>query len=506
MFGERESVTFRKDFPIWKRKEQEQEHIKITVELQLDAVADSGLFKFLDTLSIKPDVAQIHISICSTYKHDSPAPSITMRVDGTEIESTKATEVLEKLQGARPFLLYNSTELDDRYGFRHQYQGVVGDFSSEDKETIDKLRERISKTFAQLAKKYQADLKDVLGRLEDKYQVSLKPPNLDPTYAPFEVSLADKNVDASLFDWGSGTRNRTLILLTLFRARRMSIAATAKITPVLLIEEPESFLHPAAQAEFGRVLQDLSEEFQVQVIVCTHSPYMLSQSQPSANVLLVRDAKGSANPCTRVVDTHGEGWMEPFGLALGLDNAEFTPWKNLFFGRGDSILLVEGEIDKEYFEYFRDETHGTNKMQYVGEIVPYDGAGSLSNSILLKFVKNRYRRIFVTYDLDVESQVEKTLKGLSLVKGKDYTAIGIDSAGKRDIEGLVPDRVRSAVYSENPNFVAALGGSSEERRDAKRKIKRLLLAELKKPVDDGLSDCKLFYPLVRAVDKALGYK
>jgi len=43
--------------------------------------------------------------------------------------------------------------------------------------------------------------------------------------------------------------------------------SASKITPVIIIEEPESFLHPSAQAEFGRVLHDFAEEFQVQVIV-----------------------------------------------------------------------------------------------------------------------------------------------------------------------------------------------------------------------------------------------
>jgi hypothetical protein len=37
-----------------------------------------------------------------------------------------------------------------------------------------------------------------------------------------------------------------------------------------MIEEPECFLHPSAQAEFGRILRDLAEEFQVQVIITTH--------------------------------------------------------------------------------------------------------------------------------------------------------------------------------------------------------------------------------------------
>ena len=103
-------------------------------------------------------------------------------------------------------------------------------------------------------------------------------PAFDFTYLPFSITLGDRRMEVPLDDWGSGTRNRTLVLLALFRARQIadSEASAGKITPVLIIEEPESFLHPSAQAEFGRVLQDLAEEFGVQVLVTTHSPYLLN--------------------------------------------------------------------------------------------------------------------------------------------------------------------------------------------------------------------------------------
>ncbi|MCB2037157.1 MAG: AAA family ATPase [Ottowia sp.] len=85
-------------------------------------------------------------------------------------------------------------------------------------------------------------------------------------------------------NWGSGTQNRTLILHRLFRAKQLSEteASASKLTPLIVIEEPESFLHPYAQAEFGRVLQDLAGEFGVQVIVTTHSPYLLSLTVDSS--------------------------------------------------------------------------------------------------------------------------------------------------------------------------------------------------------------------------------
>jgi predicted ATPase len=67
--------------------------------------------------------------------------------------------------------------------------------------------------------------------------------------------------------------------MAILQANRIKTTAPPddKITPLVVIEEPESFLHPSAQSEFGRILGALSAEFGIQIIATTHSPYMLNQ-------------------------------------------------------------------------------------------------------------------------------------------------------------------------------------------------------------------------------------
>jgi putative ATP-dependent endonuclease of OLD family len=296
------------------------------------------------------------------------------------------------------------------------------------------------------------------------------------------------------------------VLLALFRARQIGASdpSASKITPVLVIEEPESFLHPSAQAEFGRVLQDLSEEFQVQVIVTTHSPYLLNLKDPGSNILLCRRTSYNRLLQTERVDTNGDNWMAPFGLALGLDTEEFKPWKNMMIADSDTILLVEGETDKSYFEMLRGAEHGNNRLLLQGDIVPYEGTGSLSNTVLLRFIKNRHRRFFVTFDLDAVDRIEKTLKGLQLEKVKHYMPVGQNVAGKRNIEGLLPDVVTKAVYQANPSLVqAATAGTKEEQESAKRTLKTLLLEEFQQKATPGPEFYGHFYALTKVINKAL---
>ncbi len=143
-------------------------------------------------------------------------------------------------------------------------------------------------------------------------------------------------------------------------------------------------------------------------------------------------------------------------------------------------------------------------MDFKGEVVSYDGTGSLSNTILLRFIKNRYRRLFVTFDLDAEEQVAKSLKALQLEKKRHFVPVGVDTAGKRCIEGLLPESVTKAVYASNSSLVqAATAGTKDEQRRAKNTLKRLILKEFKKNASPGEEYFGGFYPLVKVINKAL---
>lgn len=168
-----------------------------------------------------------------------------------------------------------------------------------------------------------------------------------------------------------------------------------------------------------------------------------------------------------------------------------------------TMLLVEGETDKEYFELLRDKRHGAKRLVFDGEIVPYGGADALSNTVLLRFIKNRYKKLFVTYDLDKEKSILKAMRALDMKRNADYLAMGISEAGKRSIEGLLPDGVRSKVYSREPTLVsAATQGNPEERKSANSNLKRLLLDEFKKEATPGEEYYAKFYPIVKAINKS----
>ncbi len=503
-----EELSIKDDYPKWKDTEPQQREISFEVAIELDKTRDIGFHQFVTKqLSLSESGGPLRLSIAVTYRPDKPEPAVVVTAYGQQYADLNAQEVLKKLQSSRTILFHNSTEVETRYVYPgRSVAGHIREITGQHEPLVASMKKTVNRGLAKISKSQQAEFEGLLGRLQTKYKVGLSMPSFDFTYLPFSITLGDRKFEVPLDDWGSGTKNRTLVLLALFRARQigMSEASAAKITPVIIVEEPESFLHPSAQAEFGRVLQDLAEEFQVQVLVTTHSPYLLNLKDPSSNILLRRRTVYRQLRETERVQTDGDNWMAPFGHALGLHADEFKPWKKMLMGGADAVLLVEGETDKEYFEMLRDATHGNNRLRFQGEIVSYEGTGALSNTVLLRFVKNRYPKFFVTFDLDAAERIEKSLKALQLEKGKHYLPIGLNAAGKRNIEGLLPDTVTTAVYGGNADLIqAATSGTKEEQDNAKARLKKLLLDEFKARAQPGDEYFGKFYALAKTINKAL---
>ena len=502
-FEEGPEFSLNDDFTKWVAGDPKQRKISTSMEVLIHPERDTGLHEFLcDYLGVAPAGREMSVEIRATHSAEVPL-DVAVTAGAKTFEGLKAQEVLKRLQTSRTFLFHSSTDTGTRYprGFR----GVLRDISEEYTDQLDNSKKTVSRVLRRIAREQQQEIETLLGRLTDKYHVGLSYPTFDLSYFPFNLTLGDKKVEVALDNWGSGTRNRTLVLLTIFRAKQIadSGATAAKVTPVIVLEEPESFLHPLAQAEFGRVLQDLSEDFQVQIIVTTHSPYLLSQARPESNILLERKVVRRHPRQTERIDTSGERWMEPFALSLGIADEEFRPWRTLFFSLSNALLLVEGETDREYFSLLRDPAHGANALCFQGEILSYNGRDALKNQAILRFIKDRFEKLFITFDLDSESFVEKPLQALGLESRKGYVSVGVEAPGKRNIEGLLPDSVTTAVFGAWPDLVQALSGTTEERKSAWNRLKQLLLAKFKEDAVPGEAYYGKFYPLVRLINRAL---
>lgn len=500
-YRRRDEVSYRDDRTQWAKKDED---IVFTYVVTVSPSEDPGLFQFIEKFNEEklPDQdAKLKVKV--THK-PSDESQCTCWVNDKELSTYASKEVLQKLKSSNLAFMHDSAHaFSPIYGAggRHLHELT---FTADELKEISQELARVQTKIKKISKAHKTELSQLLGHLEEKYEVDFSiPEGMFTGSIPFAVNLRDKNVDIPLNDWGSGTKNRTQIMMSILQATRIrSKPDENKITPIILIEEPESFLHPSAQAEFGRVLIDLANELKIQTIVTTHSPYMLCQSNIQSNVLLGRRTSYGKTKSTEVIEVKDENWMEPFGNILGLNNAEFSPWREVLFSGKQCVLLVEGEIDKAYIKHIHSLSFKDLTLPEGLEIVPYEGKDALKNSIMLKFIIDKFKKVLVTFDLDAKSELEKIMSQVGLVENTGYLAVGSTKPGKQCIEGLLPERILSKVHSANTDLVMALtSAESKDRKSAKGILKQKVLAEFRSDTTVSRDELKPFLPLFKALSR-----
>jgi predicted ATP-dependent endonuclease of OLD family len=162
---------------------------------------------------------------------------------------------------------------------------------------------------------------------------------------------------------GNGLQSLIDLSLSVARARRVTANG---VSALIVIEEPEAFLHPSAQRELMISIREHAADPCVRVVMTTHSPVIIDESL-FPEVSLVRNHSIFQPKVTSIE-------RDSINTALmGTENAE------TFFS--DSILLVEGPSDRAFFDSvlrrLRKENPGEPKLtrihvQSVGGKSSYD--------------------------------------------------------------------------------------------------------------------------------------
>lgn len=143
----------------------------------------------------------------------------------------------------------------------------------------------------------------------------------------FEVVFSDENVDGyrhNLKDLGTGVEQ---ILMTLV----VGLTQTAR---TVVLEEPETGLHPTAQRALLGLLQDWSKDRLF--VASTHSAAMLDWSSPGTSALAVSRANGESTVTT--VTTERAAVLRSLGVRLSdVLSAE-------------RILILEGPTDRDVID------------------------------------------------------------------------------------------------------------------------------------------------------------
>lgn len=142
------------------------------------------------------------------------------------------------------------------------------------------------------------------------------------------VSVTSKYGDKKMLIGGEGRINQ--IYLSLWASQNQHTELSNEVS-IIVIEEPEAYLHPHQQRGLAEYL---GKTLQGQVILTSHSPYIVNEFSPNSIIRLYKqksnDTHVASNGCSIVIE---EGF-EDFGYRMSVIPAE------AFFS--DFVILVEG--------------------------------------------------------------------------------------------------------------------------------------------------------------------
>lgn len=212
---------------------------------------------------------------------------------------------------------------------------------------------------------------DIVGSLFPEISgVTLEPSvaDIDTALSNVGITLEDA-VATPLRDKGTGVRGGVMVAMLRY------LADQSKRSMVFAVEEPEAFLHPAAQEALRDDLESLAERQDVTLLVSTHSPYVVSRDRKARVFAISKDGAGR----TRIIRTAlGD---EPLASLLGglfRDSvlSEFLDATASAPAGAKGIVVVEGTTDADYLRLAAGRSRRLDLIEGMW-IVPAGGATKL---------------------------------------------------------------------------------------------------------------------------------
>lgn len=163
---------------------------------------------------------------------------------------------------------------------------------------------------------------------------------IDETLSNIDINIRD-SVESALRHKGTGVAGGVLVALLRY------LADSSRQSLVFAIEEPETFLHPAAQEKLRDDLELLAERDDVTLLVTTHSPFVLSRAEKAQVVSISKRDDGVSHI---EASASGSEHLSSAITALFRDSTipDLLDRYAAIPSTADAILLVEGTTDRDF--------------------------------------------------------------------------------------------------------------------------------------------------------------
>lgn len=202
----------------------------------------------------------------------------------------------------------------------------------EHQKEIDKvsneLRNTVGNVFKDLKDDINIQLKKTLSLMNVSIDINMLESKNEDYYKNIKLSV-DDGIETPLENKGSGLQSLIMIELFKFYCKIFNQSS------LLILEEPELFLHPHAKRMLSDILNDFIENDENQIIITTHSEEFLNNVDIE-NINVIRKSSLGTKKSRISKDNYGDGKeLQKLKIELQHKNAE------MFFA--EKVILVEGE-------------------------------------------------------------------------------------------------------------------------------------------------------------------
>lgn len=249
-----------------------------------------------------------------------------------------------------------------------QQKLAAGSKNEKDEDLIDldkRIQEQLSKLFRGI-----------------KAETHFSTPTIDDFFKSGTINITDETTSTSrtgrVSSFGHGTQRALQIALIkcLSDSKKKNGATTSGRTTLLLIDEPELYLHPQAIELVRGALSALAKEGGYQVIFTTHSPMMITRNDAPNTLIIQRDKEGTKALLTikSAVKDHIENKKHQADLLFEIGNAS-----EILFS--EKVLFVEGKIERALLPSIYEKITGETLPQSKIGIVSLNGVGNLKGAM-----------------------------------------------------------------------------------------------------------------------------
>lgn len=416
---------------------------------------DDDLFKAYDELKqlygISSSAGEKRIQLYVQFNKSSSEPKYILFPNQKKPGST-ATQKIYKKEPDFIERLLNSFAVyyvPSEKSFTELYQDIVlpllraqvGAILSPQIKALEDALDEIANSLSESL--WKADLPDV--------QIKIELPNksIESLLGSFDFMLLDPQ-ETSVFRKGMGIQSAALFSTFPWVAEKNSEAGKNSIW---LIEEPESFLHPALNGTCLSLLNQLKK--QSQVIYTTHSLGFVPQDPKLVIGTSLDEEQDTIITSFKTYPDATQTLRHSLGIAF-----------SDFFNMGKFNVMVEGKSDREYFKWVLQRISPVvfgdvdTRWPYLrnAETAFLDMGGVKSVSGFLRAVyeiASKERPIVVVFDGDPagareRGEIQHILKNkhIPFEPNKQYVSVRKDFS----IEGLFPDEWVKNLHVEHKNW------------------------------------------------------